>query len=154
MTKKERKKIIPDVLNSGTTKTVAAQKAKAESARAHWFKPGVSGNPSGRPKGTTFSNWMKKLAFEEIKNGADKGKTYAEIAARALWREAMKGEVAPSDFIAERTEGKVAQKFEIEDRREKLMKLAEADPAALASQLLDLGKRLRNYGQRRDRKPD
>lgn len=78
------------------------------------FKPGVSGNPKGRPK--------KKLLSEALRDllGAAAGKldlTNAEAIAKAIVAEAKKGDVKAFSAIADRTEGKPEQKKTVDENR-------------------------------------
>jgi len=91
----------------------AASEVPANSARLksianlipHQFKPGQSGNPSGRPKKLITDATRELLA----KKDAATGLTNAHLVAEAQIREAIKGETAAYNAIADRTEGKVPQ---------------------------------------------
>jgi hypothetical protein len=68
----------------------------------HQFKPGQSGNPSGRPKllGESYKTQLAKVV-----PGDEEGRTYAEVIANAMALEAMKGEVPAAREIRAATEG-------------------------------------------------
>lgn len=66
------------------------------------FKPGVSGNPSGRPKSRPFKEALDKI----IKSGDVK---LLETAAMALVGRAHMGDVAAIKELADRLDGKVPQ---------------------------------------------
>ena len=72
------------------------------------FPPGVSGNPSGRPR----------MAAALVKAGGEVDVLFpnmhrVDAAALALWRKAMVGDVSAFREIADRTEGKVTQSVEV-----------------------------------------
>jgi hypothetical protein len=66
---------------------------------AHQFKPGQSGNITGRPKllGESYKHWLSEDNGEGITN--------AEAVARAMGLEAMKGDVGAAREIRSATEG-------------------------------------------------
>lgn len=78
--------------------------SSGERLRPHWFQPGQSGNPGGRPKKLTRP--LEKLLDEKVPG---KSVTYAEEFAAKVLDRALKR----SDFMAkeifERIEGKVPQ---------------------------------------------
>lgn len=86
-----------------------------EKAIPHRFKPGESGNPKGRPKGSkNISTQMKKILFQRIKyndplTGKRRMRSIADHIALALVGEALKGNVQAVRQIQERLEGKVEQ---------------------------------------------
>jgi len=77
------------------------------------FKKGQSGNPGGRPKSKILSEAYRKLLETEIAKGKDKGKTYAEVIAAKILKEARKGVVKAASEIANRVEGKPLQSVQI-----------------------------------------
>jgi len=74
------------------------------------FRPGQSGNPGGRPKKTRLSDATREW-LEEI--DPKTGKTNAQIVAEAQGESAKKGNTAAYNAIADRTEGKARQAFEL-----------------------------------------
>jgi hypothetical protein len=67
------------------------------------FPPGVSGNPGGRPRYATIS----RACREELDKVDEKtGLTGAQLIARALVREAVRGNVWAARELREVTEGK------------------------------------------------
>lgn len=83
----------------------------------HQFKPGQSGNPKGRPKGTSLTARLRKALD---KNDGE----LAELLIKVAIREAGKGKFSFFKEIMDRTDGKVAEKHEVLDVS------VEASPAA------------------------
>ncbi len=98
-----------------------SERDQAQSRRVHlkpyptWlantqWKPGQSGNPSGRPRlvkiSTAVQNRLREIEPES-------GKTYAELIAIALVNKAVRGDVAAARELREVTEGMLTQKLEV-----------------------------------------
>lgn len=76
------------------------------------WKPGHSGNPSGRPKGSgRLSKALAALMLEQYP-GDERGRTYAEFIAEKLATAAAAGDIAAIRELADRTEGKATQRIE------------------------------------------
>ena len=114
------------------------------------FKKGKSGNPAGRPKGIKMipellrdigdrpvSAWT--LASLHRKYGPDHNpKTMREAVLMAAYADAMAGEPLARQFIAERTEGKVAQatvNLNANQNTDDLTKMPLAEILQLATEL-------------------
>lgn len=120
------------------------------------FPPGVSGNPSGRKKGSgnaLLTKYMKAGLQEVItvnigtKNKPKKVKmTRGEKIARAMLSKAENGSMQTADFIAERCEGKIKDVHEIRDRREEL---STESVVELAGRLKTLSERIALAGSQR-----
>ena len=83
----------------------------------HQFKPGVSGNPAGKPKGPNITTLYKKVLGMKIKavdpeTGETRVMTLAEVAVIATVKQATLGSIKSMKEITDRTEGKVPDKFE------------------------------------------
>lgn len=76
------------------------------------WKPGVSGNPSGRPASQTLSKACRFI-LSEIVPGMN-GVTYAEAIARRLADKALEGDVRAAAELAERAEGRPSQPIDLE----------------------------------------
>lgn len=77
------------------------------------FKPGESGNPSGRPRGTkNLSTILREMLQEEIEvdvNGKKEKKTLSDVLVRKLLKKANDGDVRAIQEVFDRTEGKAKQ---------------------------------------------
>lgn len=69
------------------------------------FKKGQSGNPKGRPKGTSITSRLKKLCEQA------EGQGY-EAIAQAMFKAAMKGDFRFCKEIIDRIDGKIPDKVE------------------------------------------
>jgi hypothetical protein len=87
----------------------------AEEGKAHRWRKGQSGNPSGRPKSKTLSDAYKHKLEEAVPNDPE-GRTWAELIAEAQVRDAVRGNVQAAREIADRTEGRARQAIEFEDK--------------------------------------
>lgn len=72
-----------------------------------WPK-GVSGNPKGRPKTKTLSEHYRAQLNHVAPDDPD-GRTYGELIALAIVRQAAAGEIAAARELADRTEGRAVQ---------------------------------------------
>jgi hypothetical protein len=70
----------------------------------HAFKPGQSGNPSGRPKVAHLSTAYKRKLAEECPFDKD-GRTWAEVIAEGLCCAALNGKAIAAKEIRQATEG-------------------------------------------------
>lgn len=82
------------------------------------FKPGQSGNPAGKKKGTKNTAtilrkvWETKMEGKDPKTGRMRKMTVGEMAMYALAQKASKGDVVACREIMDRLDGKVAQPME------------------------------------------
>jgi len=97
----------------------------------HWIKPrfvkGVSGNPKGRPKGIkTIPEMLREIGdrpvdevllakLHALYGPAHNPKTLHEAMLMAASKDAAKGDKDAREFIANRTEGKVTDKIQLDD---------------------------------------
>ena len=115
----------------------------AKAGEKHRFKKGMSGNPKGKPKGISITQYLRELSEQEIdmaiKDAAGRTvrverHTRAKALAMRILDLAMKGsERAASKYmeiILERVEGKVTQPVEVKSRID-LSKLTKDDLEAL-----------------------
>jgi hypothetical protein len=86
---------------------------------ANKWKPGQSGNPTGRPKKHLLSGCYEALIEhplpEDLRVGLKlkKGATWGDAIVLGQARAAIKGKTEAAREIADRVEGKVAQAVEI-----------------------------------------
>ena len=76
-----------------------------EVGKATQFKPGESGNPSGRPK-AILSDWLRR-EMEAL--DPETQQEVAQKVARVLIQKALAGDVRAIQVLAERLEGKPPQ---------------------------------------------
>lgn len=82
------------------------------------FKPGQSGNPAGKKKGTKNTAtilrkiWQTKMEGKDPKTGRMRMMTVAEMSCYALAQKASKGDTRSIEIIMDRLDGKVPQAIE------------------------------------------
>ena len=90
------------------------------------FKKGKSGNPQGRPKGSSsIGQIIKKIGAEDIKSGSDYDKL--EFILRKVFDYAVKGEAWAVHFIADRLEGKPKQIVGLQEINEDPIRVFDID---------------------------
>ncbi len=83
------------------------------------FMPGKSGNPSGRPKRKPLTDayieQLNQTVPPEIARQLkiSESSTYADVIAMALVREAVKGKVNAAAELADRAEGRVMERVQV-----------------------------------------
>jgi Family of unknown function (DUF5681) len=104
----------------------AGNRGNAATIAAYQFKPGESGNPSGRPKRLPVTDYLReqlegtipKAMLEAMKEGARQvffeiygpEPTFGQMIAFKLVQMSAKGDLFAIREVLERVEGKVAQK--------------------------------------------
>src|ERR1022692_4927193 len=78
-----------------------------EHGKATQFQPGQSGNPNGRPL-DLVSQELRRMMRSACPYDAE-GRTWAQVISLAICRLALKGAVAATREICDRTEGKPTQ---------------------------------------------
>ena len=114
------------------------------------FKKGQSGNPNGRPKvGLAIAEILREIGGRPVTEWAlaslrrkygpnHEPKTMREAMLMAAYADAAAGDAHARDFIAERTEGKVANvqmNLNANQNTDDLTKMPLADILKLASEL-------------------
>ena len=100
-----------------------------EKGAAYRFKPGVSGNPGGRPKKRPISDRYAELAQEEvpekvrIKFGRPEGATFADALVMVMFKSALEGNTHAVREIRESIEGKIVQRQETIKPKQRTMKV-------------------------------
>ena len=80
------------------------------------FKPGVSGNPKGRPKGVqSIPDILKEIGKED---GTVTGLNKLEVVMRKVFQFAVEGKPWAVQFIADRTEGIALERIDQSTRHE------------------------------------
>ena len=89
-----------------------------EKGMPYRFKPGVSGNPGGRPKKRPISDRYAEIAEREmseedrVKYGLPEGATYGDALAIVTFRAALAGKIEAAREVREAIEGKTPQRQE------------------------------------------
>lgn len=86
------------------------------------FKPGQSGNPSGRPKRKPLTEAYAAILDKPIP-GDKEGHTFAEAIALAMAKEAIKGKVNAAAELADRVEGRALQQIKMTESCDPLAEL-------------------------------
>lgn len=94
------------------------EKGRFQEGNAYGFRPGQSGNPSGRPKCRTLSE-AYRVRLAQVDEADPEGRTFAEKIAAAQADLAASGEPVASTMAAkelgDRTEGRPRQAVEVVD---------------------------------------
>jgi hypothetical protein len=85
-----------------------AVRGNPDATKPYRFRPGQSGNPSGRPKYALLSRAYRNQ-LETICETDPEHRTYAEVIAEALAKQAVKGNIQAAAEIADRVEGRPRQ---------------------------------------------
>jgi hypothetical protein len=110
-----------------------------------FFKPGQSGNPSGKPKGAgMITKFLSELAMEIPPESKDK-KTRAQLLSDLLWKKALAGSQWASEHLMIRLEGKPKEVIQFEGSE----KFGESSSQELQERLTALAKRLELAGNNR-----
>jgi Family of unknown function (DUF5681) len=127
-----------------TSKTTGKQREKLTGGvTGKGFKPGISGNPNGRPRTAKFSEAARRLAEEIGQNG----KTGAEQLAEHCFRCALKGSARHAELFLAYTEGKPKQGVELSGPNGGAMRFENMTDAELDARLQELQSKYRE-GQR------
>ena len=92
----------------------------------HEFKPGESGNPAGRPKGTpnAATRYRRLLDLTSKRANPVTGEmenfTQWELMDMAVFNKALKGDMSAYKEIMDRAEGRVAQNVDVTSQGDKI----------------------------------
>lgn len=75
----------------------------------HQFKPGQSGNPGGRPKGTSLTAVLRRVLERE-----HQGRPIGELLVERLVKEALSGKLPHLKEVLDRVEGRVVERMKLE----------------------------------------
>jgi hypothetical protein len=96
-------------------KTDVKQTAKGKFPRGNkigkQFPKGESGNPQGRPKLTKLTDALREQLAETLPDAPER--TVAEAIARALIKEAVRGNIAAIKEVFDRAEGKAPMTLDV-----------------------------------------
>jgi uncharacterized protein DUF5681 len=98
----------------------------------HQFKPGISGNPGGRPR--VLSDAYRKM-LATVNERDPEGRTNAELAAEAMKIEMLKGEIPALRELRSATEGERTRT--IEDDIIDYLREGKLTPAQVRQELPD-----------------
>ncbi len=98
----------PPPPNVAATPPADAKRAPAEHLAPHRFQKGKSGNPGGRPKGSSITAELRELLDNE-----HNGKRVASIVAELLLKGALKGSLPHLKEVLDRAEGKATDRVHI-----------------------------------------
>jgi hypothetical protein len=93
------------------------------------WKPGESGNLSGRPKRKPLTDAYAALLDKPIPPDMarqlklDESTTYAQVIAMSMVREAVKGKFNAAAELADRVEGRVMERVQVDHRGDPLAEL-------------------------------
>ena len=109
-----------------------------EHLKASCFKPGHTGNPNGRPKGSfSFENLIRNQLLKIRKEGG--GKTRAQEVVESVIDAAIGGDMRAADMLMDRIDGKVASKIDFGDSALKMLtKLPESELKRIDSEIIDV----------------
>lgn len=118
-------------------------RGKSAGTRKNYFRPGQSGNPSGKNSGKSYSSLtqaLRKIGFEADPED-DSGRSYYEVAARVYWWNANHGSNGQGSYkaiesIAARLDGKPVETQNVN------MTVAQRTPEEHAEEILQTLQRL------------
>lgn len=97
-------------MSTAPTQEIVPNKPDANRRPDGTFAPGNNANPNGRPKGKTFSGYLREL-LEEI--DPKTGKENFRLLSEVLLKVASRGDVTAIREFADRIDGRPSQKTDI-----------------------------------------
>lgn len=77
------------------------------------WKPGQSGNPSGRPPNKKYLSEIARELLEEVPRGEVEGRNADILVVLALIRKALGGDTRAIEMLHDWTEGRVKDKLDV-----------------------------------------
>lgn len=131
-----------------TSKTTEKQREKrAGGVTGKGFQPGVSGNPSGRPRTAKFSEAARQLLAEI---DARTGETNAECLVRHCFKKAMHGSARHLELLLAYVEGRPKQGVELSGPDGGAMQFENMSGAEIDARLKALLEKYQQEGKRHD----
>jgi len=81
--------------------------------KPYQFKPGQSGNPKGRKKGSSITDEIAKALERKVPRDAE-GRTWKRLLAESIIKHAVHGHGAAMGYVLDRIEGKVKEHIDHE----------------------------------------
>jgi hypothetical protein len=117
----------------------------------HQFKPGVSGNPGGRPSMKPYTDAHRLVASGTVKDLQVQGDDSVPLAvAKVAAREMLKGKIPAMEMVANRLEGKPLQGLRIEGAEGGPLQVEVEDQGLdeIKRRIAEVSARIRNRGRK------
>lgn len=89
--------------------------SRADHLRKFSWKPGQSGNPGGRKKGSVSLTAQYAKLLNAVCDTDEKKRTWGEVIAAEILKRAGTGDVRAASEVADRIEGKPMQRVKVEE---------------------------------------
>lgn len=85
---------------------------KTDHLKKHWWKPGQTGNPDGRPRTRIFTDMMREVLKDKIATDPQK-RTKLRLMCEAMVNEAIKGNARAFKESRDTVDGRPVQALEL-----------------------------------------